>query len=269
MAAPFSLLAFQDIITSVSGILIFTTLLLALDLTERDLSRRPDATGGDAELARAVAEAEARRDAMAARLAEAGSRAEDAVRRLRPDAPRQVEALAGAVADAEAEVSALEETAREASREKTQAEDQATGRSEDRERLRRQLEDLARLRQELQALRDPRRVAYAFDDQARRQGWLVEVDGDRIAAAPLDRPARPQVFDASGLFGDRAAAAFLDWSRARPASERYFLLVVRPSGRDRYDAISEAFRRDDVPFGFDLIAPGQHVLDPQRGAFQP
>jgi hypothetical protein len=263
VGAAISLFAFQDIITSVSAILIFVTLLMTLDL----LDRRPD--GGDAaqaaadDLRSAIAETTARRDALRARSRQVQQKLHALTDASPDDLRRKAELAEAEAADLDGQVRRLAGRVEQAGRRVEQAEARV-GEAEDRRR------ELAALEEEAESLdgqvadeADGNRVYYNVVGGRPRAGWLVEVSRDRIAAAPLDREARPVVFDRGRSSG---CAEFLAWVAGRGD---YLLLAVRPGGGERFDAIADTLRASGHPFGYDPIAEDQEVFDPERGAFRP
>ena len=102
---------------------------------------------------------------------------------------------------------------------------------------------------------------------AGKQAWLVEVAGDRIAAAPLGKVARPVMFTERTT--ERRVAAFSVWMQKRSAAKDYFVMLIRPDGIASFDALRDAIDTRGFDMGFDLIGKDDVVLDPERGAGDP
>lgn len=261
---PFSLFAFQDIITSVTGIIVMITLILTLEL----LQREPDAPAAQTkrlieQLRPALAAAEKEVAALAAQLAGGQSTLAEAAKlspsRLEKDRYETVQA----VAQLERETAALESQAERLDRQRETQAAEWNARAGDRATLEQLQAELAELKAEREQLERQNRVVYNPTD-AGQTAWLVEVAGDRLTAAQAGASAPPLAFDATvSLLRQRA---FFNWAEARAAEGGYFVLLVRPQGIKAFDALREGLRDRRLDFGFDLIGRDVVVIDPAKGA---
>jgi hypothetical protein len=264
-----TLFSFQDIITSVSGIMIFVTLILALELSQKTQTGRAVVRDA-ADLQARITAAKAERDTLKQRAMTA---TRSAGRSSLADA-RAAHEAANRVEEAERELAALERRAGAANARKEDAKIRKSGvEATTEEAFRRKKAEVESLRQKLQDARNGDRVYFNIDadPSARREGWIALVDGRTVTVAPFGRPQRPRTFDGDpGEPGelDQAARAFVDWagSEARGA---YILLVARPSGLERIGPIEDAFSAARRPFGLDLVTESQEVLDPENGIYRP
>lgn len=262
--SPFTLFSFQDIITSVTGIMLLLILLLAIEL----LQRRVGADGGSAETARRLAEAanEAREEIErleallrqdGAAVMELAAASPETLRRQGHETRQQIERLRSEVARAEA-----------AEQAQKQAEDRALAAGFERGADRRQLEELQaradELREKREQLARSNRLIYNPVQGDAKQAWIVELSEGRFVAAPLGRVAAPlerAEASAAGLL--RAFRAFLG---GRNAAREYIVLIVKPSAARAFAALESAVVDSGFDLGFDLIGEDQTVIDPQTGA---
>jgi hypothetical protein len=267
-----SLFSFQDIITSVSGILIFVTLLLTLELTGRAQKAGSGPVEWNAtDLERAIARVRAERDDLR-RLTLRGT-SPDA--RTSLELERKVREAEALVARAEQELSEPGDRTEVARHREAASRALTTETEEERRALDHQFAEVERLGQELGTMRGKDRIYYDIDPDIpnRAKGWLVLVDGASINVAPLAVPERPRSFqwpvpDKPTLEDDHALRDFLQWFDNEDPS-KYILLVTRPSGITRARFIREVFRQTDRRFGMDLVSELQEVLDPLNGVFRP
>jgi hypothetical protein len=266
-----TLFSFQDIITSVSGIMIFVTLLLALELAQKSAAGGGDAAERDAGdlrsriVAARVELEELRHRALADPRSQARSTLFEA--RAAREAADQVDA-------AEREMAELERRTAAARRREEEAKAREAGAEDRLEALRQQRAEVDLLRKKLSEARNGDRVYFMVDvaSGARRDGWLALVDGKALAVAPLGRVQRPRIFEgaATGTPDHPSPAThdFLNWA-AHEARGAYILLVARPSGIGRVEAIQRIFSSDRHPYGLDLVTETQEVLDPENGVYRP
>lgn len=251
-----SLFAFQDIITSVSGILIVVVLLMALELVERPEADAAAPGAHTEATADALAAAEAERDTLKAVLADEGEAVREAagtsaeeLRRDLADQEAEIERVGEQFRDLEADAEALEEAA-EALEVK---QFDAAGRIAELEEARRRTAELQR---EIESARRDDRVVFTLPRGINRPGWLVVLSGEKLAAASIGVEARPTDFD--------GIAELLDWSEEHRGD--YFLLLIRPSGIDAFNRVETAFELRGVTYGFDVIGETTDVLHAERGA---
>jgi len=254
-----SLFAFQDIITSVTGILLLVTLMLALELIEHD-GRSAASVADDAadRLRQLTAALSAERDALRARAA----------------APVSTSALTEAelgrrVAYAKEEVDA----AAKKNQTLTQKRDDANRKREASEAalfdLRDALAEAERLDAETEELRKEAKKPKGLVGRVPPQGgWLIDVSGTRITAAPLKIKATPPSFpvasgDPDPERPDETTRRFARWSSEPDVAGSYLLLVVRPSGIHRFQHIEGLFSTKGRAFGFEPVGEDEAVTPPE------
>jgi len=192
---PITLFSFQDIITSVTGIMILITLLMALELSQRQLQAPAVRTAVVvADLRPAVDEAEREIRELEARLEVVGEEVQELAgydsRRLHTetaDVEREMARL-------EADVVRIEALAREAQQKHREIEAQQTARQPDwdaAEELTRQLDETQR---RFEKLRKSNRLIYNPARNAAKAAWLVEIADGGLSTAPLGTSVRPTTF---------------------------------------------------------------------------
>lgn len=266
-----TLFSFQDIITSVSGILIFITLLLAVELVERIQRAGLNPAKSDAsELKQAIAQATAERDALRRLILDRSSSASSTL-----VGEREWREAVDQIAQAEQDLLGFDHRLSEARARVASARTQMSGSKDQQQSLRQQTAEAERLRNQLRKERRGDRVYFQIQTNidSIRGGWLVLLDGRTVSVAPLDRPRRPLSFSGSPPARDSetidpASQAFLDWV-SRQAPRAYLLLVARPSGLQRVAPLQDEFHRREWQYGLDLVAEHQEVLDPQSGVYRP
>lgn len=266
-----TLFSFQDIITSVSGIMIFVTLLLALDLSERSLKagdnpaeRDSSDLKGRIEAARAELDVLRRRALLDSRSTGRSSLADERAEREAADKLDQ----------AEREFAAIERRSDEARDREAEAKIRREGAEATvAEESQRKASVAEALRRDLADAKPLDRVYFNFEADASqsRDGWLALLDDRGISVAPLGRAQRPRTF--IGLSSeedtvDPGTRAFLDWAESE-AQGTYILLVARPSGLERVKFIRREFALTRHAFGIDLVTEMQELLDPEHGVYRP
>lgn len=274
--APLSLFSFQDIITSVTAILILIVLILTLEwvarqqqaaastpeLPSRDLraavaeledlvTRLTARLPADAGLVPAVAAAEVARDLRIVR--DQVRRAVAATESARAIEGRAAELLArarNALAVQEAacgDVEGLAETAVEVERE-------AEGLAQEN---RRQRTRLAEKERELAKRPAPgTELVFNAPPDGGRQPWLVEVSAAGCNVVRLGSNTRVDLgteTDAESRLGD--------WTRSLRPDRDYVLLLVRPSGVKGYAAARSLLAERGIGVGVDFVGEDQDVRD--------
>lgn len=262
---PISLFSFQDIITSVAGIIILMTLLLAVELLQRKFSETPgNLNVPAAPLRQELATAAQQRDRLRAQLQQQTADAEQLV----AASPQRLEQDQAAAEDLvrrlEQELQALaaqEQRAKQAAR---QAQTAGAARAADRQKLadlRRAIQDKT---DEIERLRRENRVIYNPAPGDAKLPWLVDLSANKLQAAAIGKTGPPQVF--AGTSAAARNRSLLTWAKSRDARREYFVLLVRPSAVQAFDALYRELTAAGFDIGFDCIADEVSVIDPVRGA---
>lgn len=259
----FSLFAFQDIITSVTGIMILITLVLAIELIERTESSPKQMTSQtieqlEAQLAENQAEIK-RLEAIQAAAGASNSRLaaidEETLRRRLATRREQNSVLAEKIARAE--------RAREkAQRRKSELDAQNLKSRVTEERRQQELKrKIAETRTSIKKLVSGKLIVFNPAKGISKNMWVAQISARQILVAPLGRSSRPASYS--------DAAGFQAWMSMRDATADYVLLVVKPDGITLFTTIREQLRSRGFAVGYDLIAADQSAVDPQHGAATP
>ena len=254
-----SLLAFQDIITAVTGIVIVMVLMLILELPEHNSGSPPSSdTPPLAELQTQLADVHEQIE----QLKEQARRAAETTGTLAENSPedidREIRQLQAQREQLERDLRQAEQNSRDL---RQRAARDASGQQAS---LQRQLEALRRriaaLEQQLKEEQASQRPLYQMPGSMRQEGWLAVVEQRQIQVAPIGRAARPVTFR-----GTEAAALFISWLEREQHQRSYFLLLIRPDGPRVFDELEAALARRKVTFGFDAVGQQDELLDPNKG----
>ena len=262
---PFSLFAFQDIITSVTGIIVLVMLILSLEL----LQRKPNTPDLDShallkQVQRALHTAHEEQIELQEHL-QSDQAAVLAAAQLSPtelehqrfQADRQLEQL-------ERELAELAKQNAQAARDRGQLDAKLRERGGEVELVKQSRAEAAEAEAELAALQQTNRVIYNVPPDSEKTAWLVDISAARVLAAPVGERRRPLCFEATG--GLFETAPLLAWAEERRPDREYFILFVRPDGLAHFKDLRAGLRARGFDLGFDLIPQGATVLDPETGA---
>jgi hypothetical protein len=285
--SPFSLFSFQDIVTSVTAVIILMTLLLALELIHRTLEAASPRLVSAAEVREAIAQAEGHAEELRDRLRQTGEQLRQAASVSPASLERELrdlkshrdtltaelgqlrkEQAAAKKAEQNAMAQAFDQEAEKAELENLRAKQESLAKSVAQQRQANEAKrgEIEEMKLDKTAKAKGRRI-YNPAPGAGKQAWLVEVARDRFAVAPLGKVARPIIFAQRSIQG--RISAFSAWMQKRSAAKDYFVMLIRPDGIDSFDALREAVDARGFDMGFDLIGENEIVLDPERGAGDP
>lgn len=269
-----SFFAFADIITAVSGMLIFITLLLATDLG-RPTDHRSQAASSELErqlketlIQQAQADAEnhgLQHLLTAANTAPAPDKLELDIARLRAE-----------IADEKSKHAGMDEQLAASQSELAQR-DKLLGITAVREQLQEsdaQLEDLARqddkIQKETAALENQIKSVHAKTVKLHaREGqtWLIPersatskepilviVSGKELRIERFDRPDLAQHFDKSS-----ARSKFQSFLRQAKPTKQYIVFLIRPSGIGLFKDVEKMTRDNGFEMGFDALEENREI----------
>ncbi|MEX2121844.1 MAG: hypothetical protein WD847_19845 [Pirellulales bacterium] len=265
-AAAFSLFAFQDIITSVTAIIILLTLLLAVELAQRHASPGPSAeSAATAQRLRQVLES-AR--AEAARLQAQLARNEAEIEELAAATPSQLRQRGKATQEQidrlGREIAELKTRQAQAHTRQTAMNESSAARDGDRRKLaavRAQAQDDL---ERVEKLKRQNKLIYNPSPGDAKRAWLVDLQPDRIVTARLGRAEAPMVFDSS--LSTMRRRGFMAWVADRSSSSEYFVFLIRPGTIELFAELQSSLEPLGFDIGFDVIGAGQTVIDPVDGA---
>ena len=262
-----SLFAFQDIITSVTGIMILVTLVLALELLYRKENAPPRKT------AEILVKLESAIVKSQARIEELRGRARDNETRIGRyagidianvhDDLENLKNLNGVLTD---EVSELANEAVAASGRVEDARNVMSAHSDDRETIKNVLAEGEQVEQQIEDLKRSGRVIFAPSQDSHKTPWLVEITGDKITVARYGEHARSKEYGSS--------TDFMRFIHAREPTSDYFVLFVKPDGikvfqevRQLLESPPDKSRRFDVVVY--VLTLEQTAIDSQTGVEVP
>ena len=259
-SAPFSLFAFQDIITSVTGIMLVITMLLALELLERTDASPPRATAAiSKDLKQSIEAADREIDELEQRL----KKKEERLAGAASVSPTQLRRQIGDLEDANRRLRNRISQSRQRDQQtqdrvaKVQQQQQQETSRQRQQRLADLLQQASRKRQQLKKLRKSNRVIFNPAPGNPKTPWLVEISDRRLIVAESGVVARPR------LFAD--VATFLDWARQQDSQSAYFVLLLKPDGIEPFREAKAGLDKAGFDIGFDLLSVGQTVIDPETG----
>jgi len=269
---PISLLWFQDIITSVLGIMILVTLFLALemifnrqhspDIQTRDITQKLKAAAAQSAEVQAAVEANRRQvDALRRQLAGQETELLQQVRYDSDQLQRQLRDLEALNQLLAAELSDADSRRRAAQASRDELTQKDASRDADRQTLEQLSREVQEKLAELKKLRTANRVIFNLSQGDAKTPWLVELSAAGVQAAPVGKRARPETFP--------DIRAFLAWARQRSRAAEHFVLLVKPATVRDFMQARSALKAAGFDVGFDLLASDQTALDPEHGAATP
>jgi hypothetical protein len=265
--AAFSMFAFQDIITSVTGICILLTLVLVLhwiNTPAKATAPQEDRSVEASEIDRELAAARVELEALNQQLAELTRVSSEAARTPPENMNREASRLKDRVQELTADRNAL--IARHAKAEelagdlrttllKTRESREATENSKESQEFRGKVEQL----------RKDNALIYAAETRATRLAWIVDITEGRLDARRIDGIGQRVEFSEGDA--DMLLDRFRAWTEERDARREYFMLLVRPSGVEIYQKLVPSLMASGFKYGYDLIAEDAQIrVQPAQGA---
>jgi len=258
--APFSLFAFQDIITSVTGILILVTLLIALELVNRRKNAPQHQTVQLNQMLRKQLQAtKSAIGQLDQQLHQQQGFLPDAV--LAPDVLKsKLQALKERGRQEEQKSRELARQLAAARKRLQNVQQVRADHSGEVAELQRLQQDLRKKTNDLSKLTKTDRLLYNVSalKTASSNPWLIEVTATSIRAARMGRRAPPLAFAGN--------QAFEAWARTQPPSTSYFLVLLRPDSVKSYRVILDFLDKQGFRYGYDLVGTGKVVIDATDGA---
>ena len=254
----FSLFAFQDIITSVTGIVILITLLLAIELMDRVESSPASQTKkvvqlldvSIEELQQEKAVLQKRLDAAAIDADDLPTTDEGELDRLLTVTSDDVQRLKSQIATANSDLAGRKT---DFSKRKSDAYEK---------QAQEELDDLNKknsvAQKELENLKNSDRMFFKSDVK-NKTVWLVEVTKDGYLVAKLGEEKKPEKL--------QTLNAFRSWAAKVPASRTALYLVVKQSGvGEKFSKARDILLAKKIDFGFEVADESRKFIDPVKGA---
>jgi hypothetical protein len=255
----FSLFAFQDIITSVTGIMVLVTLILALELIQQKESSPPVKTAQVVSQTRAaVAQNEVEIQQLQSRLETGREQMAQVAAFDATHVSQQLKDLKELNDDLDRELDEYAEESEAAARRKDEAKAEQDRRSSDSQTLEQLTADVKKETELIEKLRKSNRTIFKPPEGASKTPWLVEVSGEGLIVAQWGVSAPPKRF--------QNPAELRDFAAGRDKGSEYFVLLVKPAGIENFGQARSLLKRAGFDVGFDLLRTDQSALDPETGA---
>jgi len=269
-----SFFAFADIITAVSGVLIFVALLLATDLG-RPTERQPQATVSEQEqLLQETLAREAEIDAQNRRLQEMLTAADAApdIGKLQSDvaslrsqlaeAKKKQAAVAGQMSESEAQIAARDKTLgltdlkSSVLRAREEADAVARQNAEARSEMEQLEQQVARLEAKLLKLHERDGQIWLIPDKSNttKEPILVTISGAGVTIDRFDRPDQHRQFLAT-----EATSSFKSFLSGAKTLDQYFVFLVRPSGITTFQELVKTARGLGFDVGYDALEEDRQI----------
>lgn len=262
-----SLFAFQDIITSVTGIMILVTLVLSLELLYRKENAPPQKTAQIlTKLESAIVENQAKIEELRGQARDNETRigryAGIDIANLHDDLENLLN-LNGMLID---EVSELANEAAAASERVQDARNVMSEHSNDRETIQDLLAEGEQVEQQIEELKRSGRVIFSPSQESDKTPWLAEVTGNEITVARYGEHARFKKY--------RSSTDFVRFTHDREPTSDYFVLFVKPDGIKLFQEVRQALEsHPDKSRRFDVVVYvltlEQTAIDSQTGVEVP
>jgi len=255
----FSLFAFQDIITSVTGIVIFVTLLMSLEL----IQRHPKSA--HAETADLISQLKQQliQNQKASELLQQQIDAENL--EITPESFLDASTLQRTLTEIRELQQRVSEDAAEVMTEQAETEKQlneirqtAADRRQEVKEIQDLKNEIAHKSEQLKNLEEGKRLIFRPARNTPKTHWLVDVSEKTVLMARMGVKSTPQRF--------ASYAEFRNWlTRLSPAAD-YCMVLLRPETARTYEDIFKMLDQRNISFVYDAIDEQKIVIDPKEGA---
>lgn len=259
-ANPFSLFAFQDIITSVMGIMLLSALILAVELVTQKPTSASSQAIESAHNAIIVSVKAIRADLerITKELDAATENAVAAAADLVADAPHRRTVATDRMARLGVDLEALQKAIDSTLKQITELEAREFDRRPDRDRLEALTQDLAEMTSELAELRSGKRMFFRELPGMSKTPWIIDLSAERILLGPFPHAGDDKLGAAVNSFAE--LDALLEYVRALPPSDHYFAVMIRPSGVAMHGELISALHDRGYQLGYDVLADDQVIF---------
>lgn len=262
-AAAFSLFSFQDIITSVMGIIVLILLVMVLELARRQMEV-PAVQHSLTRQQTSQALQSARQRIAELQAAVASGNWTELAGKSAADLQREQNDLARLIPQLEIDIASARARNRQLKAQRQQADAHLASRTADRTDLDRLLQEFKQATQALNKLTSSNALFFRAQPNTGRQPWLIQISGGQILAAPLGPTARPLNF--AGSTEASRQRQLLAWAKAKSTRQVYFVLLVQPGGVAVAKGVERELRSAGFLLGIDLLGGQTAAIDPVDGA---
>lgn len=259
--APITLFSFQDIITSVTGILILITLILALTLVTQprnESSENPD-------------NIQALRSQLAALESDVSKLEQqntvdfellELMARFNVETPEQLSDRLQETISVTNQM--IRDGVIQVNTGKSKTQEVDTRVDQKKAGLEQLLEQIKREQELLKKIVESNRVEYRLPGARGEEPWLIDIGGKEWLVAPANKIQTPVRFAETSL--SKRLSNLEKWLQSLPSGQIYLVALVRSDGIESYTRIRESATLGSADFGVDLISDHVTVIDPQTGA---
>ena len=249
--APISLFSFQDLITSLSGILILLVLLMAVEIAVKGVTSKPDAQD-DLERTQRLVGLRARAEALRNRFrdlqaAQQNGGANDPLATAQESirAELKFETLQNGINRLRDAIIAMEKPLERARQEEKEVREKSESLSAELEKLR-----------SAQTLALTQRKMFVIPEEgAPKTAVIVECSGNSVRAGYIDRPVAPVTFSADESL-NKVFGAYIE---KLSSSSEYIVFMIKPSGVKVFKSLILTARSRDFDVGYDALEEDQYI----------
>ncbi|WP_339688299.1 hypothetical protein [Gimesia maris] len=253
--SAFSLFVFQDIIMSVTGIMILITLILSLEMMERqEESPRERTSEIISQLKAAVGEVED----LEKQFNAGKTQLADLTRFSPSHLQTQISQLTELTEVLHTENESIAEDQKKTELVKNKAVEQQDQLRTEQKTIEEIHQQIQSMNEQLEKMKQENRVIFNSAEGSSKTPWLVELTAGNISVAEMGKTQVP--FHFSDVNG------FEDWLTGRNPGTQYFVLLIKPDGIEQFNSILPKLKEKNYDVGFDLLSANQSAIDPQTGA---
>ena len=271
-ASPLSLFAFQDIITSVTGVFLLVVLLIAVELTTRQ-KISPQVISppmADQLLEPQITEAETKRDDLRSTVKSRTSQALKVSGFNQASADMAITTVLEEIRLLTDDLTELKNRQDAMNQQEAHTNQAIENRTPDQNRLTELEHTRTTLENELAELKSSQQVFYNAVDGQGRQVLLVELFDNAILVAEAGQETVPHRFSGqrlqAGLLDGSGEQYFLDWAKQQSKAEVTFMIIVHPGTTSNFSKLHQKLRELGFSIGFDLLPSDKIAINSQSGA---
>lgn len=254
---PFSLLSFQDIIMSVSGIFIFLTLLLALDLVSRVIGSA-QVENVTVKTKESMDEIKNEVDMLKKQINQANQTIDSSLKIQKDfldfskeDFKKEVESVLEQKNELTTEVEKLKTEKIELEQQQSQITEVKKTIAEIEKKIEKTEQENIGLDSKIESLENMSANVFVRSGNHRETPWLVDLAQDKIAVFSLKE-------DISKHFS--SPDDFIRWTKGHDPRHEYFMLYVRPSSASFYEEIRNSLKKSGFKTGLDLMPEDEKII---------
>lgn len=263
-ATPFSLFSFQDIITSVMGIILLAALLLAVELVTRKqgASSSTEVSQVTSSVAENISVIQAEVAALKSELKSLQNDTLAAAGTLVVESEARKKAAQLRTMRTNAELEKLAVYLKERRAQLARAEALSFDRRDERRELEASEAEIRSTAAELEEVRSSDRLFYNAVAGMSKVPWLIDVAAAdiRVGSLPIGQTGGPPKL--LHTFAD--INSVVEFVKDLSADGNYFLILVRPSGINRFDELLAELTTRRFDIGFDVIDEDQAFFEGSR-----